>query len=107
MTPPRTPETLYAYESITKEIESFASDAPRGTKARLARAAGMDPSAFRHRMIQRQNQRFSFEEIGQIAMEAGRIMGRLHGAPLGWPFIPWKDAEELEALRRVLRSTKG
>jgi hypothetical protein len=88
--PPRA-ATRYAYADLTKELERFMQRSPRGTRKRLAGAAGLTADAFSHRMSGRY--RFSFEELGAIALEAG--------APTGWPFIRWEVAEACDAFRKL------
>ncbi|HSN67889.1 MAG TPA: hypothetical protein VLV48_01500, partial [Thermoanaerobaculia bacterium] len=85
------------YRSITKEIEAFINEGPRGTQTRLAAAARMDNSAFRHRMDEYRNERFSFEEIELIRIEAGK--------PPGWPYAPSPDIDAFDAFRKVLRAS--
>lgn len=98
-TPTRTEASeRYAYAAVTKEIARVMEAMPRGTKKRLAAAAGLDQSAFRHRMQEYRNERFSYEEIGAIAAELN--------APPGWPFIDWKLAEAVAAHRKLIASLR-
>ncbi len=94
---------LFAYEEITAEIQAFINAQPRGTQQRLAEAVfpALAPrnaaSEFRHRMTERQGMRFSFEELGVICAAASKIKSK--DAPLRtWPFLPWKDAEAVDAV---------
>lgn len=84
----------YSYAAVTKEIGRVVEPMKRGTKKRLAAAAKMSASDFRHRMTEYRNERFSFEEIGAIAEELD--------APPGWPWLKWETAEAVESHRKAL-----
>lgn len=105
---PHPPRPRYAYETITDEIQKVIAGAPYGTKARCARAIGIERSAFNHFLAQRRTtpegrgQRFSYEQIGVIAQVVGEALDRPNGAPAGWPFIAWNDAEKFEAFLKLV-----
>jgi hypothetical protein len=86
------PAPRYSYERVSEEIHGFLNR-KRGNQARLAEALGIDSGTFRHRMNQKQGQRFSIEDISTIAEVAH--------APRGWPWLSWKDAEEFEAYLKL------
>jgi hypothetical protein len=106
------PTEAFSYEEITAHIQAFIDDEPRGTQQRLAEAAfpEMKPkdasTEFRHRMNERANARFSYEQLGAMAMAAGKLKGRPEGAPLGWPILTWLDAEAVESVLRAIRSAR-
>lgn len=85
------------YRAIIDEIEAFLSISPRGTQKRLAGAANLTSSAFRHRANEYRGERFSFEEIEAIRVEAGK--------PRGWPYISAAEAEAFDAFRKMLSAS--
>jgi hypothetical protein len=94
--PPRGPIRPPTYADITMEIERLLSRSPRGTRARLGEAAGLDAAAFSHRMTQRKGVRFSWEQLGAIAAAAN--------APPYWPFVPWEEGERFAAVTALVKS---
>lgn len=89
--------TRYPYRTVAKEIERALDAGPIGTKKRCAQAAGLSPDGLRNRIVARPGYRFAVDEIGAIAKELG--------APTGWPFVPWDEAERLDKLRELLAQT--
>jgi hypothetical protein len=98
MPPPKPPaaQPRYSYERVATEIQRQL--AKRGTQARLAEALEIDSGTFRHRMNQRQGQRFTIEEIGVIATTLG--------APKGWPWLSWEDASLFEAYEKLPQAAR-
>jgi hypothetical protein len=87
------------YEAITAEIQAVIDRGPRGTQKRLAAAANLTSSAFRHRMGEYRGERFSFEEIEAVRLEVG--------APLGWPYLTLVEAEACAAFKKMLLAQGG
>ncbi len=79
------PVSRYVYDRIVQEIEAKIDASELGTQKLIAAAAHLDESAFSHRMTGGKS-RFKVEHLGAIA--------DYFKAPTGWPFLPWKDADE-------------
>ncbi len=109
----RRPRDRFDYEDITAEIQAFIDRNPRGTQQRLAEAVFPEASprdatsAFRHRMDEYRGERFSFEELGRVAVEAGKLLGKAEGAPTGWPFISWREADAVDGVLRALHGSRS
>jgi hypothetical protein len=80
-----------SYETVMREVQSFIAAKGRGTSKRLAAALGMEAPDFRHKLIGYRNERFTIEQIGQIAREAD--------VGPGWPFVSRREAAVLAAIR--------
>lgn len=73
----------YNYPDAAYEIERWCS-VERGRKKRLAAALGLDQTLISPRLRGSGKAKFSIEQIGVVADEAG--------APTGWPFVTWERA---------------
>jgi hypothetical protein len=84
-TPP--PVSRYSYRRVVEEIEAQLDKRDIGEQKVVANAAGLDESAFSHRLTGAKS-KFNLEQLGAIA--------DFWRAPAGWPFIPWGEADERE-----------
>ena len=90
------PESRYAYERATHEIDRALHQRGRGSRKAAAAACMLTASQFSKRMMG--VERFSVEHFGLIADHLQ--------APPGWPFIPWELASEMSAAMREARNRK-
>lgn len=79
------PKSRYSYRRVVDEIEAQLENRGVGEQKAAAAAAGMDESAFSHRLTGIKS-RFNVEQLGAIADH--------WNAPPGWPFVPWDEAEK-------------
>lgn len=75
--PRPTPKSRYSYARVTKEIARELDAKDFGEQKIVAGKAGLDESAFSHRMTGVRS-RFTVEQLGCIADHWGK--------PPGWPF---------------------
>ena len=90
------PESRYAYERVTREIERVLDQHGRGSRKAAAAACLLTAPQFSKRMTG--VERFSVEHLGIIADHLQ--------APLGWPFVPWDLALEMVTALRELRNRR-
>jgi hypothetical protein len=87
MTPPKPPEPRagrYTMERAAAEVARVIQAKPRGTHVAVARELNISSQQLTHRCSN--DYKFTVEELGIIA--------DFLGAPTGWPFVPWPEAEE-------------
>jgi hypothetical protein len=88
----------YSLPSVIAELEDQFRRRGRGSKKALAAGIGFKPPE----ITKRQNDdeaHWNLEELGRVADE--------WGAPPGWPFIPWDEADEREKVWKKHRRQKA
>lgn len=83
--PKPTPPSRYSYRRVAEEIEALIDLGDVGEQKAAASAAGLDESAFSHRLTGIKS-KFTVEQFGCIADH--------FKAPPGWPFVPMTAAEK-------------
>jgi hypothetical protein len=81
----------YSRAKVVAELEEQFGRRKRGARKNLAIALGFKPPE----ITKRQNDdeaHWSIEDLGRVADE--------WGAPPGWPFIPWDEAEKRDEFWR-------
>ena len=89
--PRPTPKSRYNYVRIARAISRELDARPVGEQKLVAEAAGLDESAFSHRMVGARS-RFTIEQLGCIADH--------WKMPPGWPFVDEPPSEQLRERKR-------